>query len=252
MIYENVLAGSFIYGLGVVAGRNSDANETTLDSINFFQQTPHDKKIGDLLADWGGKTFLVEFKRTVSQLKDEVAKDGKPELGSKIAGSRRINILSERCHFIGYGKYVKQNKDGLIKTSFLFQTYFSLLTRGKSTEHSLSAFIKQMKSNRDFGLASREDFNDYLDFLLKHAEAKPATTTSGKKAQKPISGILTGVSPKGEVVTIGYQSYQHLAYLMGQKVNLLQNLVEQISFTNAPVIGKSINNEKSQGFGIGG
>ena len=83
-VYENVLAGAFIYSLGVVAGRNADPEKAIMDSVNFFQQTPTDRKVGDLLAAWRGKSFLIEFKKSIGQLKDEISKDGKPGLGIKI------------------------------------------------------------------------------------------------------------------------------------------------------------------------
>lgn len=256
MVYENVLSGSFIYSLGVVAGRKAGVDETTLDSINFFQQTPHDRRIGDLLADWGGKTFLIEFKKTVAQLRDELAKDGKQELGSKIAARKRIKGLSERCHFLGYGKYTKRKAGGLIDTAFVFQSYFSVLTRNKNVENSLNSFIQSMTTNKDFGLTSRQDFSDYLEFLLKHAESAVTSSGPGQKMQKPITGILTAVSPKGSVVSFAYQSYANLTFLMNQKINLLQNLAQQTSYTQSPVHNQSINQQKDkgqgQGFGIGG
>lgn len=251
MVYENVLSGSFIYSLGVVAGRKAGVDETTLDSINFFQQTPHDRKIGDLLADWGGKTFLIEFKRTVAQLRDELAKDGKSELRDKIANNKRIKSLSDKCHFLGYGKYIKQKAGGPIDTAFVFQSYLSVLTKSKSGENSLNSFIQNMNTNKDFGLGSRQEFENYLEFLLKHAEATATTSNSGQRMQKPITGIMTAVSPKGEVVSFAYQGYEHLTFLMNQKINLLQNLAHQMSYTQAPVISQSISKGKDKGQGQG-
>lgn len=251
MVYENVLSGSFIYSLGLVAGRKAGANETIVDSINFFQHTPHDRKIGDLLADWGGKSFLIEFKRTVSQVRNELSKDGKAELGKKISGDEKVKSLSEKCHFLGYGKYSKQKDGGLIYTAFVFQSYLSVLTKNQGVENSLNSFIENMTSNKDFGLASRKEFDDYLEFLLKHAEATVTTSNSGQRKQKPITGIMTAISPKGGVVLFAYQSYKHLTFLMNQKINLLQNLAEQMTFAQAPVINESISKGKDKGQGQG-
>lgn len=248
MVYENVLSGSFIYSLGVVAGRKAGANETIIDSINFFQHTPHDRKIGDLLADWGGKSFLIEFKRTVSQVRNELLKDGKTELGKKISSDEKVKSLSEKCHFLGYGKYSKQKDGGLIDTAFVFQSYLSVLTKNQGVENSLNSFIENMTANKDFGLASRKEFDDYLEFLLKHAEATVTASNSGQRMQKkPITGIMTAVSQKGEVVLFAYQSYKHLTFLMNQKISLLQNLAEQMSLAQAPVINKSLSKGKDKG-----
>ena len=60
MAYENQYIGVFIYSLGILAGRKTLPIE---DSVNLLQQTPAGKTFGDLLMQWQGKNFIIEFKR---------------------------------------------------------------------------------------------------------------------------------------------------------------------------------------------
>lgn len=58
-VYENVVIGQFLFGLGVKMGsRNSDAT-----SVSLFQQTPSDASVGDVLVKNPGVVRVIEFKR---------------------------------------------------------------------------------------------------------------------------------------------------------------------------------------------
>ena len=47
--YENVIIGNFIYGLGLVMGKNP----RQIDScVNLLQQTPLDKVLGDVMLQF--------------------------------------------------------------------------------------------------------------------------------------------------------------------------------------------------------
>lgn len=237
-VYENVLAGAFIYSLGVVAGRKADPDTAIMDSVNFFQQTPTDRTVGDLLAVWRGKSFLIEFKKSIGQLKDEISKDGKPGLGLKLFADDQMKAISSNCHFIGYGEYEKEND--LVLTDLVFQKYLSVLMSGRSRKAKptdvprWSEFINRMLTDSHFG-ASREQFAHYLDFLVKYAEA-PITTTAatsssaGIKTRRAIQGILTTVSPTGRVVSFAYTGYNNLMKLLTEKITLEQHLEQQISY----------------------
>ncbi|MBL3657293.1 hypothetical protein [Fulvivirga sediminis] len=53
-LYENQYIGAFIYTLGVEGGKEGKFPA----SINLIQQTPLDKKIGDLFGNWNGRNFF--------------------------------------------------------------------------------------------------------------------------------------------------------------------------------------------------
>lgn len=235
MVYENVLSGSFIYSLGVIAGKRMDPNLGVSDSINFFQQTPTDKVVGDLLAHWNNKLFIIEFKRSVNQLSDEVNKFSKQNLPDLFISDNEISDISRKCHFIGYGVYsemVVQNQPR-IKTDFTFQNYYSLMTQRPSKNFLLNSFIDSMLTDDNMGLKSTADFGKYLAFLYSNCLfSKPSSTSAGRVVPKPITGIITSVSESGEVVMIQYKNYHELVYLMRMKISLAKNLEQQRNVTN--------------------
>lgn len=250
MVYENVLSGSFIYTLGVIAGKRSPDKDVT-DSVNFFQQTPNDKKVGDLLADWGGKSFIIEFKRSIAQLPDELKKSDKLLLPMKFEMNSEISDVSKKCHFIGYGEYFEAliNGEKRIKTDFVFQSYLSVLSSKKDTKYSLSGFINNMTTNEDFGLTSKEEFKKYLTFLESNCLLTESSSNGGQRI-KPIRGIITSVSPSGEPVLIEFRNYHELSEIMMKKsVNLSEHLEEQInmSLQKKPIIERKIGKGRNMG-----
>jgi hypothetical protein len=248
MIYENVISGAFIYALGALAGQKRSPEEILKDSINFFQQTPTDKKIAsDLLADWGGKTFLIEFKSNIKQLPTELEKKGRILLGHQINEDETIRGLSQRCHFIGYGDV--QEQSGLSVLDLKFNTYLSILLNDKKQPEGLNQFLEKLSPKGGHGL-SKEEFKPYLEYLLKHAElVTKDSSSSAIKERQPVSGLMTCVSPGGKIIHVAYFGYDHLAFLMGQKLDMRLLLQQQISYQQAPTLKKTINPkiDKSQG-----
>jgi hypothetical protein len=58
--YENIVVGSFLYGLGLCMG----ARRRRFDGcVNLLQQTPLDRPLGDVLVHYPGTLRLLEFKR---------------------------------------------------------------------------------------------------------------------------------------------------------------------------------------------
>jgi hypothetical protein len=124
MPYENQLIGVFIYSLGIVTGKQ---NIESADAINLIQQTPYDKDFGDLLGQWQGKNFLIEFKRNETGLKTEAAKPKRARLIRKAVEDREIGELSVRCHFISHA--VNKNSTCFSKNLIvLLSTTIILLT----------------------------------------------------------------------------------------------------------------------------
>ncbi|MGF1878208.1 hypothetical protein L4D77_23295 [Photobacterium frigidiphilum] len=69
-LYENVVIGNFLYGLGYSIGISS-SERNQLSVINLLQQTPADKELGDMLLEFPGVVRLIEFKNSASSLKKE-------------------------------------------------------------------------------------------------------------------------------------------------------------------------------------
>lgn len=70
-LYENVVIGNFLYGLGF-AVRSALASEHPFPGVvNLLQQTPMDKELGDVLLTFPGLVRLIEFKMKGANLKKE-------------------------------------------------------------------------------------------------------------------------------------------------------------------------------------
>jgi len=60
-LYENIVIGNFLYGLGF-AVRAKKSLGPIVSVINLLQQTPADKLLGDVLLEFPGVVRLIEFK----------------------------------------------------------------------------------------------------------------------------------------------------------------------------------------------
>jgi len=83
-VYENIVIGNFLFGLGVAMGRRSEAEGLPL-SANLLQQTPLDKGCGDVLVQGARAMRILEFKRA--------SNDDFKEKAKLIHLSRALNVL---------------------------------------------------------------------------------------------------------------------------------------------------------------
>ena len=59
-LYENVLIGQFIYGLGLCIGKRTQS-DCFPAAVNLLQQCPEDSALGDVLLSFPGTLRLIEF-----------------------------------------------------------------------------------------------------------------------------------------------------------------------------------------------
>ena len=59
-LYENVLIGQFIYGLGLCIGKRTQSDSFPA-AVNLLQQCPEDTALGDVLLSFPGTLRLIEF-----------------------------------------------------------------------------------------------------------------------------------------------------------------------------------------------
>lgn len=95
-IYENVIIGNFLYGLGYSIG-TSTHDKNQLSVINLLQQTPADKELGDMLLEFPGVVRLIEFKNGSSNLKKE--KKRCEQLTIAIGNNYKAKIISREIHW---------------------------------------------------------------------------------------------------------------------------------------------------------
>ncbi|WP_157750865.1 hypothetical protein [Janthinobacterium svalbardensis] len=72
-IYENIVIGNFLYGLGLAMGGAYQTRQLPL-SVNLLQQTPLDRGAGDVLVRGSCVMRLLEFKRSANDDDKEESK----------------------------------------------------------------------------------------------------------------------------------------------------------------------------------
>lgn len=95
-LYENVVIGNFLYGLGVAIGRRTNTNSVP-SRISLLQQTPVDKTLGDVLLDFPGVLRLIEFKASTNHSDKEEIKHRK--LSNLIKDEPELEKISLRVHW---------------------------------------------------------------------------------------------------------------------------------------------------------
>ena len=213
MIYENMLSGAFIYSLGLIAGKRQGVE--VVDSINFFQQTPYDKPIGDLLADWGGKNFIVEFKKSTNEIKTEFRKEHKKKMLIELQLNEELVKLSRECHFLACG--VQKEKS----IEILFHCYLDA-EQGISN----SNFIDQLLiHDSKIGISKKEDIANYLMFLMKFSKFSD------------VDALLINISKEGQPIFLRIDNYLKLKLSLNHKVENVHSQSQGITRTPKKGLG---------------
>lgn len=94
-IYENVVIGNFLYGLGfaVRASMNKDAPLPCV--VNLLQQTPADRELGDVLLTFPGLVRLIEFKMKGARIEKE--KRRHTALTIALSGENKLLVDTSKC-----------------------------------------------------------------------------------------------------------------------------------------------------------
>jgi len=254
MIYENVLSVAFIYAMGVYRGRTADPEQLIADSINFYQQTPNDPTIGDLMAHWNAKMFIVEFKRTHKQLSLETEKETKANLFLALNQDKAKVKLSARGHFIGYGQYEERETKTI--ANLIFKPYVTLIFEDSKPGDRFNTFIQKLAGEKDFGW-NQEEMNEYLKFLKHNVPATVSdskTGSSGGRRVKATEGVVTIISPApdSKVLTLTFKSHLELHLLMEQKMTLSKYLELQIKQSQKIETSIEVKEEPKISRGMGG
>lgn len=99
-LYENVIIGNFLYGLGLDIGitlglNNEDINLPSI--VNLLQQTPADKELGDMLLEFPGVVRVLEFKNAKNPSNKE--KNRVEKLEKALKDNERMQYVSRQIHW---------------------------------------------------------------------------------------------------------------------------------------------------------
>ena len=98
-LYENVIIGNFLYGLGAAIGIKIglDGSQVVPGTVNLLQQTPADKELGDMLLEFPGVVRVLEFKNAKNPSNKEEKRVKKLETALK--GNERMQYVSRNIHW---------------------------------------------------------------------------------------------------------------------------------------------------------
>lgn len=209
MLYENQLIGHFIYELGLYAGAQ---NLKRNNEIHLIQQTPLDTKLGDLLANYGGKFFLFEFKRSAKDIASEFGKEKYKALKFDTRSSKnQLFTLSKKCHYLAYGD----------PSAFLkFNNYLSLEdTIFMSKSIPMVEFIKQLNDRDDVGIKNYEEFIAYIKYI---SLVEKDSVSSG--------GLMMSFEPSKGPIIQSYTSLTELLQIIKQTPQIKKDISKNNSF----------------------
>jgi hypothetical protein len=231
--YESIYVGNFIFTLGYLTKEKGITLSS--QSASLMAQNVGDEVVSDLISGWGGKNFVIEFKRNEKSVRSEFGKTHKKELIRRLREENSENIarvLASRGHFIGYG-VCELSED---KTGLYFSQYHKVQEGEAQTDDrvQLSDFIFQVIMNDKWGLSDNE-LGSYIDILASVFSSSGSggggqtSAMKAKKAQEMSSLIINYNERKSEInfVTCNLSKARELT--LEPKLELKPELKQTIS-----------------------
>lgn len=168
-LYEAQFVGGFLMMLGCRIARVGLGEPT---SVNYLQGG-RDAELADLVSATAGRFWMIEFKRSDAELKDEFTKRTRERQIEAIRKNRDIIIVADRCHFIGWG--VQRTRRPTLSISRyldLWRTQQQLaLTPLMDAGAFLELALPDDSQPARIG-ATASEFHRYLQFLECHGGAE--------------------------------------------------------------------------------
>ena len=95
-LYENVVIGNFLYGLGFAMAKRLRGFSIPV-SVNLLQQTPADQFLADVFIRAPGVLRIIEFKQAANRDDKEAIRHGKLMAG--LRGNARLPAISRELHW---------------------------------------------------------------------------------------------------------------------------------------------------------
>lgn len=220
MLYENQQIGNFNYLLGYYLGQN---NFQKPFSINTYQQTHgHDKTVGDMFGNLGGKYFILEFKRTRDKYLDEFKKKHRNKLIAQLQTNPKLGALSKKGHFLCHSEEYHschlESKKEYIFSDYHFCPYIELISGVAGNykpvitsmdEFTLNIAFDIIRSDKQPVGMNYEELKEYLD-MMKECVGDDDYETTGT--------VACFNSELGNMVTLKFESLQELEKQLNLRV----------------------------------
>ncbi|MDO3617329.1 hypothetical protein Q3O98_11345 [Ralstonia pseudosolanacearum] len=158
-LYENVIIGNFLYGLGFAVRANRPSS-TTVGVVNLLQQTPADKLLGDLLLTFPGAVRLIEFKAEDNPSGKERGRHRM--LSAAVADDAVMQATSRRVHW--YVETAPSEEHGVIAR---IVPYLDAFPQEKAKRDLLPTYIEQLARELTEECADHQRVQDkaYLELV---------------------------------------------------------------------------------------
>ena len=98
-IYENIIVGNFLFGLGVKLGMQHHALPVEPVSVNLLQQQKLDERLGDVVIANSHLVRLIEFKRSINKDGKEERKWKKLSTALEVKNIAGLREISRKIHW---------------------------------------------------------------------------------------------------------------------------------------------------------
>lgn len=187
--YESTYVGSFIFTLGYVAHESGLALHDR--SVCLLAQNKGDQVIGDLIQQWNGRSFIIEFKRNEQSVRTEFDKPHKRKLLEQLACFPKDHP-ARQGHFLAFGAPEVPGR-----ASIHVMHYMAVENAPKQRGVRLDAdkFIRHVLSDPGSGFTP-ETFPSYLELLHKNAAESSA---GGGTARQPLAALIVNRGEDGQI-----------------------------------------------------
>lgn len=225
MLYENQQIGNFNYLLGYYLGRNNYPKPFT---INTYQQTfGHDKTIGDMFGNIGGKYFIIEFKRSQKNYLSELNKPHRIKLLEHLRSNPILDILSKKGHFLCHseefnGSLLKTKKYKY--TDYRFSPYSELRAGINGNFEPIIHGIEEFIMNLAFDIVPTSKFLIGMNFTELKEYLKMMKECVGNDDYETTGTVVCFNSENGGMSSIVFENLielnKHLSFNIERSTGL--------------------------------
>jgi hypothetical protein len=111
-IYENIIIGNFLFGLGLRMGMSAATGAIQPLSVNLLQQTPLDTPLADVVLSSRTLYRIIEFKRSANTSEKELLKcSNLSQIVENDPEARDLSNLSRRVHWYVRSDFRRDSQD---------------------------------------------------------------------------------------------------------------------------------------------